>query len=82
MQLSTGPGAVTPVAFRDGETKVRFFPGSGDQVSLSVEFNGHPPVPVTLTGGAAAVDIPAGALGCRVIREAAGATVAVSAVTE
>ena len=64
MQLNTGPGAVTPIAFRNGETKVRFFPGSGDQAGLSVEFNGHPAEGVTLTGGAGSVDIPAGADGC------------------
>lgn len=82
VQLNTGPGAVTPIAFRDGETKARFFPASGDHVSLSVEFNGHPAESVTLTGGAGAVAIPKGALGCRVVRGAAGATVAVSVVTE
>jgi GH25 family lysozyme M1 (1,4-beta-N-acetylmuramidase) len=82
VQLNTGPGAVTPIAFRDGDTKVRLFPGSSDQTALSVEFNDHPTQAVTLTGGADAVGIPSGALGCRVIRGATGATVAVSAVTE
>ena len=82
VQLNTGPGAVTPIAFADDNTKVRFFPGSGDQAELSVEFNGHPTQAVTLSGGAEVVSIPAGADGCRVIRGTAGATVAVSAVTE
>lgn len=82
VQLNTGPGAVTPIAFRDTDSKVRFFPASGDRTGLSVEFNGHASQPVTLAGTAEAVAIPKGALGCRVVRGAAGATVAVDAVTE
>lgn len=82
VQLNTGPGAVTPIAFRDTDTKVRFFPGSGDQTELSVEFNGHPTEPVTLSGGAGSAARPDGADGCRVVRGTAGATVAVDAVTE
>lgn len=82
VQLFTGQGATTAIAFRNGESLVRFFPAVADETDLSVEFNGKPTKTVKLTGGAASVEIPTGALGCRVVRRAAGATVAVSAVVE
>ena len=80
MLLPAGQGAIYPVAFRNGDTKIRFYPGDTSGAELRVAFNGHTVIEVMLHDGAGAVDIPAGVLGCRVTRADAG-TSPVSVVT-
>jgi len=68
MLLPAGQGKIHPVAFRNGDTKIRFFPGATSGTELRVEFDGHTVTEVMLGNGAQEVDIPKGALGCRVTR--------------
>ena len=81
MLLNKGQGAVTPIAFRDGDTRVRFMPGAEAGTELTVAWCGHTAQTVSLGTGPGAYPIPAGCLGARVIRGDAGAG-DVCAVTE
>ena len=73
MLLNKGTGAVTPLAFRDGDTRVRFMPGASGGTRLTVAWFGHPAESITLGDGPGAYPIPAGCAGARVIRGTAAA---------
>lgn len=77
MLLNTGQGAVTPLAFRDSDTHVRFMPAGATKISVA--WHGSPAQQIALGGGPGEYPIPSGCRGAVVTRLDAGPAVSVVA---